>query len=96
LQAIKQAEGFIENNKDEAIAITSERLGVKKDFISSIWNDYQFRLFLDQTIMIGLENEARWAIQNKLTDKTKVPNYLDYVYTDALKKVNPEEVTIIE
>ena len=95
LQAIKQAEGFIENNKDETIAITSERLGVKKDFISSIWNDYQFELFLDQIIIIGLENEARWAIRNKLTDKTKVPNYLNYIYFDALEKVKPETVTIV-
>ncbi len=94
LQAIKQAEGFVENNKDEAIAITAERLGVEKDFISSIWSDYQFRLFLDQTIIIGLENEARWAIRNKLTDKTVVPNYLDFIYVDALQKVKPQAVTI--
>ena len=95
LKAIKQAEKFVENNKDEAVAIVSGRLGVEKDFISSIWSDYKFDLILDQTIIISLENEARWAIRNKLTDKTKVPNYLNYIYFDALVSVKPEAVTII-
>ncbi len=96
LKAIKQAEGFIENNKDEAIAIVAGRLDVKKDFISSTWNDYHFELFLDQTIIHSIENEARWAISNNLTNATKIPNYLDYIYTDALQKVKPEAVTIIK
>jgi len=28
-------------------------------------------------------------------DKTELPNYLDYIYLDALKKVKPEAVRII-
>ena len=56
--------------------------------------DFQFRLSLDQPILVSLEDEARWAIRNKLTDVTKVPNYLDYIYTDALKAVKPGAVTI--
>ncbi len=95
LKAIKQAEGFVNNHKDEAITIVSGRLGQERDFISSIWNDYKFGLSLDQTIILLLENEARWAIKNNLTDKTKVPNYLNYIYFDALQAVKPEAVTII-
>jgi hypothetical protein len=33
--------------------------------------------------------------KNNLTDATKVPNYLDYIYFDALEEVKPEVVTII-
>lgn len=95
LKAIKQAEEFTKNNKDEAVAIVAGRLGSEKDFISSIWNDYQFEIFLDQTIILSIENEARWAIKNKLTDKILVPNYLNYIYFDALEAIKPEAVTII-
>jgi NitT/TauT family transport system substrate-binding protein len=42
-----------------------------------------------------MEDEARWAIVNKLTSKTKVPNYLDFVYMDALEEVASDRVTII-
>ena len=33
--------------------------------------------------------------KNRLTRKTKVPNYLNFIYIDGLKAVKPEAVTII-
>jgi hypothetical protein len=33
--------------------------------------------------------EARWAIRERLTDESKVPNFLGYVHIDALKTVKP-------
>ena len=96
LQALTQAEDFIKENKDEAITIVSERLGWKRDVVSSVWDEYQFGLFLDQTIIQSLEEQAKWAIQNKLTDKTVVPNYLDFISVDALKKAAPEKAIIVK
>ena len=51
-------------------------------------------LFLDSTIIQTLENEAAWAIQNKLTDKTEVPDYHAFISVDALTKVAPEKVQL--
>jgi NitT/TauT family transport system substrate-binding protein len=42
-----------------------------------------------------MEDEARWMIQNRLTDKTQVPNYLDYLATEALGQVNPKAVRLV-
>jgi hypothetical protein len=50
--------------------------------------------FLDQFTLISLEDQARWAIRNRLTDAEKVPNYLDYIYPGVLKAVKPEAVKI--
>jgi NitT/TauT family transport system substrate-binding protein len=50
---------------------------------------------LDQSILWCLEDEARWAIKNKLVEAAEVPNYLDYVYFKALEEIDPEAVTII-
>ena len=77
-----------------AVDIVSGRLGLDKAFVASVWGNYQFGLFLDQTIIQTLEDEARWAIQNKLTDKPVVPNYFDYISVDALRKAAPEKVQI--
>jgi NitT/TauT family transport system substrate-binding protein len=63
--------------------------------VTSIWNEFTFELFLDQPILTALENEARWAIRNKFTDKIKIPNYLNFIYLDAMEAVKPEGVTII-
>jgi len=95
LKAIEKGEEFIQKNKEEAISIVSQRLGVNRESVVSVWDSFEFGLFLDQSILITLEDEARWAIKNNLTTATEVPNYLDYVYMDALEEVKPEAVTII-
>ena len=94
LKALAQAEDFIKDNKEEAIAIVSGRLGLEKAFVAGVWNDFQFGLFLDNTIIQTIEQEAQWAIQNKLTDKTEVPNYQNYISVIALQQAAPEKVLI--
>jgi len=34
-------------------------------------------------------------LKNKLTDITKVPNYMQFIYLQGLEQVKPEAVTII-
>jgi NitT/TauT family transport system substrate-binding protein len=46
-------------------------------------------------MLILLEDQARWRIEQGLTDATEVPNYLSFIYLDALEEVKPEAVTII-
>ena len=94
LQALKQAEDFIKNNEDKSVDIVAKRLGLDRAFVASVWGDFQFGLFLDSTIIQTLENEAEWAIQNKLTDKTEVPNYRAFISVDALTKAAPEKVQL--
>ena len=95
LKAIEKGEEFIQKNKEEAINIVSQRLKLDKELVVSIWDDFEFQLILDQAIIITLEDEARWAIDNNLTDATEVPNYLNYIYFDALEEIKPEAITII-
>jgi len=66
-----------------------------KEFTALIWGEFSFQLLLDQTILVSLEGEARWAMKEGLTDKKEVPNYLDFICVDALEQVKPETVTII-
>lgn len=95
LKAMVKAEKFMQENPGETKDIVSQRLKLDREFVSSVWDIFTFKLFLDQTILITLEDEAGWAIDNKFTNATKVPNYLDFIYFDALEAVKPEAVTII-
>jgi NitT/TauT family transport system substrate-binding protein len=56
---------------------------------------YQFDVVLDQSLLLALEDEARWAIKNKMSNRKNVPNYLNYVYLDGLESIDPNAVTII-
>jgi ABC-type nitrate/sulfonate/bicarbonate transport system substrate-binding protein len=94
LRAIEKGEDSIRRNKKEAMDIVSQRVRTDREIMHATWDDFQFRLFLDQSMLVSLEDQARWAIANKLTNATQVPNYLDYIYVDALKAVKPGVVTI--
>jgi NitT/TauT family transport system substrate-binding protein len=95
LKAIEKGNELIRENKEEAITIVSQRSKIERGLLASVRNDFEFQLVLYQSILITLKDEARWVINNDLTDKTEVPNYLDYVYVDALEEVKPEAVMII-
>ena len=95
LKAILESEEFILKNKDESINIVSERLRLNRDFTASVWDGFDFHLILDQSILISLEHQARWAIKEGLVDKKEVPNYLDFIHIDSLEEVRPNAVTII-
>ncbi len=95
LRALLKAEKFIQKEPAEAIAIIARISKVEKEEIATIWDDFDLRVSLDQSLIVTMEAEARWAIKNNLTDKTEVPNYLDYIYMDALEKVKQEAVGIM-
>jgi NitT/TauT family transport system substrate-binding protein len=95
LRAIDRATDFIAKHKEESQDIVAERLKLDKEVMTAIWDDVVMEIFLDQAWIVNIEAEARWAIKNKLTDKTEVPNYLDYIYYDALEEVKPEAIGII-
>ncbi len=95
LKAIDRAENFIRENKEEAINIVSARLRLEKETVASFWDSYEFKLFLDQTVLADLEAEARWAIRNQYTTAATIPDYRDFIHPDVLEAIKPEAVQII-
>jgi ABC-type nitrate/sulfonate/bicarbonate transport system substrate-binding protein len=95
LKAIQRAEEFIWKNREASINIVSKRLKVNRELTASVWDAFEFRLILDQSILTSLEHEARWAIREGLVNKRKVPNYLEFIHMGPLELVAPEAVTII-
>jgi NitT/TauT family transport system substrate-binding protein len=66
-----------------------------RSLLDDISATYRFKISLEQSFLKTLVNQSKWAIKNGLTDKTKVPNFLEFVYLDALVSVKPDGVTII-
>jgi len=95
LRALIKAGEFCEENPDEAREIIAGKIEMDRAAFNELWELYDFKVTLDQSLLVTLEAEARWAIKNKLTEATEVPNYLGYIYYDALEDVKPEAVRII-
>jgi ABC-type nitrate/sulfonate/bicarbonate transport system substrate-binding protein len=92
LGALSLAEEYIAKQPDRAQAILSQRLKLAEPFP---WPLYRFQLQLSQDLLVLMEREARWAIRNKLVEAKEIPNYLDFVYFQALDRVKPEAVSIV-
>ena len=95
LRAVIKASQYTRQHKKEAQLIVANRLNMEINIIEKLWDDYAFEVSINQELLLTLELEARWAIEQNLTGGvTTVPNYLDYIYTDSLQKINPEAIGI--
>ncbi len=95
LKSLAQAEEYIIRSPAEAKAIVQERLNLDAAYMETVWSQNQFSLSLDQSLILAMEDEARWMIRNNLTSEKAVPNFMDYIYVDGLEAVKPESVNII-
>ncbi len=96
LRAIVRAEKFLKENREESITIHADMSKVDRVIVDTLLENMNYELALTHKLLMNLENQARWAIRHKYTDKQEVPNYLDYIYSDALEKIKPGAVTIIK
>jgi len=95
LRALAEAEAFTGTHPAEAKAIVQERLNLDPGYMDTVWQQNQFTLTLDQSLVLTMEDEARWMIANNLTNETAVPDFRRYIDTAGLEAVRPGSVNII-
>ena len=94
LTALAQAERYLNTHLELSKNILAKRFSYDAAYMGSLWPEHRFSLLVDQSLILAMEDEARWMISNSLTTEKIVPNFLDYVYTDGLKAVKPGAVSI--
>ncbi len=95
LKSLKQAEDFAKSNPEESMAIVGRNLNYSPEYVKRMWGKVEFRLSLDQEVLLIMEDQAAWVIANKLTNKTEQPNFLNYIYFKGLTTINPNAVSIV-
>ena len=95
LDSAARAEDFMSGNPPLAKADMVRRMNTDDRVVEAAWSRNQFSLTLDQSLVLALEDEARWMIANNLTNGTEVPDFREYIYTDGLNTVKPGSVHII-
>jgi len=95
IKSLLEAEDYIKDNSEESKEFVKDRFDYESDYIDYSWPKQGFAVILEQAMLIAFEDQARWRIEHGLTDAIEVPNYLNYIYLDALEEVKPEAVTII-
>jgi sulfonate transport system substrate-binding protein len=95
LRALLKAETFVQQHPEEAKRIAAKFTKADKAILDETWDIFNYKVSLDQVLLVNLEDETRWAIKNRLTSRRDMPNYLDYIYVDGLSAVRPAAVRII-
>ena len=95
MKSVLEAEDYVRENSEESKEFVQDRFDYESDYMDYSWPNQEFDIILSQAMLILFEDQARWSISNNLTEATEVPNYLDYIYSDALEAVKPGAVTII-
>ncbi len=95
MKSLAQAEVYVTDHQDEAKSIVGKWMNFDSTYMDTIWPRYQFSLSLDESLIIAMEDEARWMISNNLTDEKTMPNFVNYIYEGALKEIRPLTVNII-
>lgn len=95
LRATIRGAQFCKDTPDVARAAVAKFMKTDSIALKEIWPSYRFEVALRQGLLLVLEDEARWAIRNKLTAATNVPNFLNNLSLDPLRSVAPTAVTVI-
>ena len=94
-KALIRSSEFIQTHREESQRIIAEALKIEKETVITLWDGYNFKISLDQALLVSWDSIGRWSIDNNFTDKKKIPNYLNYIYLDALDTVQPDLISII-
>lgn len=95
LKALLSATQFIKNNPHESHKIVAKEIMTDANLLNELTATYHFKLSLDQSFLTTLENQAYWALERNHDSGKEMPNFLDFIYLDALEEINPQNVTII-
>ncbi|MBI3284869.1 MAG: NrtA/SsuA/CpmA family ABC transporter substrate-binding protein [Burkholderiales bacterium] len=95
LRALLRAKRFFDEKPKEAQAMIVGLMRIDPSTFDTVGPNYRFVVQLDQNLLIMLEDQASWAIQNKFSVQTAIPNFLSAINMDALTAVQPEAVKIV-
>ena len=94
LVALLNAEKELARQPEDYASLLSEQLKIQKADLQSIMAEQHNRLNIDQVLILALEDEARWMLENGTVKGKRMPNYLHFLDTTILKSINPAAVNL--
>ncbi|MCP8686731.1 ABC transporter substrate-binding protein [Marinobacterium sedimentorum] len=90
LRALDQAAEYIERDPAGAKTIIRRQLQLEPAFVEWVWPDYNFRLGLGQSLLIGLDSAARWAQSSGAIEPQPLPDFRSMLDNRFLRQITPE------
>jgi ABC-type nitrate/sulfonate/bicarbonate transport system substrate-binding protein len=94
IQGLRTAINYIASNPEESKKIILNQLGSTPEFIDWIWPDYIFKLGLNQSLILNIQSQAKWAVETHMRNVEHPPNVALHIDSRALLKVEPGAVNL--
>jgi len=95
LRSLAQAGGFMERQPEAGRAVIAQRLQVNIADLQSGKASINYESFLDQGLLLAMEDQARWLIRNRLTYQDRVPDFLGCIHAETLLQVDPRAMRLV-
>ncbi len=95
LAALRQANDAIKGNPEQARATLSPLIGLAPELLKPSFDAADFTLVLDQSLLLALSAQMRWATAKGLVKAGPLPDYIDFVRSEPLNAVAPDAMRII-
>lgn len=95
LTALQQSVQFIQEHSAQAEALVGKSISLEPALLARIFDPKDYFLTLDQTLLLSLSEQSRWAVKSGIVKSKTTPNYLEFIHPRALEQVSPTAVKII-
>ncbi len=96
LNALLKTAEVLTKDRPRALPLLARAMNRNEQEMTAVLSSYDWSVVLAQTLLLSLEQEAQWAMAAGLIDKTRIPNFLDFIHRDALFSLRPEAVTMLK
>lgn len=96
VRALLRADEFVNREPDRARGIVAAHLKMDPGLLADIWRTLDFGVALGQWLLISMEEQAKWAIEEGRAATNATPNFLEVFDSRALNAACPEAVDIIQ
>lgn len=95
LAALDEAVATIQEQPADAQLLIARAVGLEAQQLGASFRASDYALTLDQSLLLSLDDQTRWAMKRGLIPAGEVPNYLDAIDARPLSLVHPAAVRLI-
>jgi NitT/TauT family transport system substrate-binding protein len=95
LRALLDAEAWLKANPDEAITTVADTVGMKRDELAAIWQDYVYRVRIDDHLLGILKLHATWRLESgNHPPGATMPDFAKVLALEPLRGIDAGRVTV--
>ncbi|MBN2046516.1 MAG: NrtA/SsuA/CpmA family ABC transporter substrate-binding protein [Anaerolineaceae bacterium] len=96
LKALAKGETYLYQHPDQSIQLYMRRSGFEEEEVRKMISEIVYDLSLDESILITMEDQAKWMINTGKTTSNTMPNFLEMIDPTYLLEVKKSGVTIVK